>query len=205
MVLAEFEELLKYPPKNAWNAVLFQLLCWSFRRFCVDYLNKSEEEQTTWDTYFELVIEYAPPQFHQYFEQWLAPEQIANVPNVKELDEFFRYMLALFNKSMNEDDIETQDKLSTFFDEQMSASLEKWLGSVYAPFSLFPMPTEADGSIDMTKLNAIIYLLGRQPSLNRNRRKTLRGKQRALTPVKTQIRKTRHAKLTKEANVVTLN
>ena len=74
----------------------------------------------------------------------------------------------------------------------MGPFLEKWLGPVYAPFSLFPLTGEPDTEIDMTKLNAIVYLLGRQPSLYR--RRTMRGSRRTLTPVKTQLRKTRRNK-----------
>ena len=183
----EFESILKYPPKNAWTAVLTQLLCWSFRRFCVELLCDSELER--WDSFFSLITEYAPPQFQPHLDHWLAPEQIANVPD---LNAYFHSMLDKLIKSIEENDEETQDKIATFFDEEMGPFLEKWLGPVYAPFSLFPLTGEPDTEIDMTKLNAIVYLLGRQPSLYR--RRTMRGSRRTLTPVRTQLCKTRRNK-----------
>ena len=188
--MEQFNLLLKYPPKNAWNAVLVQLCCWSFRRFCIERLNNKVD---IWDNQLTLVSEYAPPQFKPYLEHWLAPEQVAHVANLTELDAFFRSLIVRLDESISEAE---QDILATFFDEEMGARLESWLGAIYAPFSLFPSPTETDTEIDMTKLNAIIYLLQRQPSLNRTKRKTLRLR-RALTPVRTQMRKTRHANVVK--------
>jgi hypothetical protein len=123
----------------------------------------------------------------------MAPEQIAHVANLREIDSFFRATVMKLDKSIVENDIPLQDALSTFFDEELYRILETWLGPVYAPFSLFPSLTEPDTDIDLTKLNAIIYLLGCQPSLERTRRKTLRLR-RAVTPIKTQMRKTRHSK-----------
>jgi hypothetical protein len=183
----EFESILKYPPKNAWTAVLTQLLCWSFRRFCVEFLCDSELDR--WDSFFSLITEYAPPQFHPHLDHWLAPEQIANIPD---LNAYFHSTLDKLNKSIEENDEETQDKIASFFDEEMGPFLEKWLGPVYAPFSLFPLNGEPDTEINMTKLNAIVYLLGRQPSLYR--RRTMRETRRTLTPVRTQLRKTRRNK-----------
>jgi len=183
----EFESILKYPPKNAWTAVLTQLLCWSFRRFCVEFLCDSELDR--WDSFFSLITEYAPPQFQPHLDHWLAPEQIANIPD---LNAYFHSTLDKLNKSIEENDEETQDKIASFFDEEMGPFLEKWLGPVYAPFSLFPLNGEPDTEINMTKLNAIVYLLGRQPSLYR--RRTMRETRRTLTPVKSQLRKTRRNK-----------
>ena len=183
----EFESILKYPPKNAWTAVLTQLLCWSFRRFCVEFLCDSELDR--WDSFFSLITEYAPPQFQPHLDHWLAPEQIANIPD---LNAYFHSTLDKLNKSIEENDEETQDKIASFFDEEMGPFLEKWLGPVYAPFSLFPLNGEPDTEINMTKLNAIVYLLGRQPSLYR--RRTMRETRRTLTPVRTQLRKTRRNK-----------
>lgn len=179
----EFESIFKYPPKNAWTAVLTQLLCWSFRRFCIELLNNSELE--IWDTYFTLITEYAPPQFQPHLEHWLAPEQIVHIPD---LSAYFHTFIDKLNESIEKNDEETQDKIATFLDEDMSPLIEKWLGQVYAPFSLFPSSTDPDTSIDMTKLNAIVYLLKRQPSLSRGLRKT-RSEKRDTT-----LRKTRRNK-----------
>lgn len=191
--MEEFKSTLQYPPKNAWNAILVQLFCWSFRRFCVERLS-ADEISELWDDLLVLVADYAPPQFQSYIDHWLAPEQVANVANVRDLDQSFRLIITKLDKSIEENDTDIQDKLSTFFDEEMSRYLEQWLGTVYAPFSMFPSPMETDTDIDLTKLNAIVYLLGRQPSLDRTKRKTLRSR-RAFTPVKSQLRKTRHSKL----------
>ena len=81
-------------------------------------------------------------------------------------------------------------------DEDIGELLEKWLGAVYAPYSIFPNSEEPDDSIDMTKMNAVNYLLGRQLTLSRmvstrNRRITHRANSiRAATPIK----KTRRSK-----------
>lgn len=194
----EFKALFKYPPKNAWNALLAQLFCWSFRRFCVERLGE-EPSTDLWDSLLTLTSDYAPSQLKPHLDHWMAPEQIAHVANLRELDTFFRTTVMKLDKSIVEQDIALQDALSTFFDEELYRVLETWLGPVYAPFSLFPSPTEPDTDIDLTKLNAIIYLLGRQPSLERTKRKTLRLR-RAVTPIKTQIRKTRHSKQKQSTN-----
>ena len=189
--MEEFKALFQYPPKNAQHAVLTQLFCWSFRRFCVERLTLDEGTEL-WDTLVNLVTDYAPPQFQTHLDQWLSPEATEHVGNLTELDRVFRSIVDQLDKSVATDDLEIQDKLSTFFDEQMSSLLERWIGSVYAPFSLFPSPTESDTEINLTKLNSIVYLLARQPSLSRAhlQRKTFRVK-RTVTPIRTQIRKTR--------------
>jgi hypothetical protein len=189
--MEEFKALFQYPPKNAQHAVLTQLFCWSFRRFCVERLTLDEGTEL-WESLVSLVIDYAPPQFNPHLDQWLAPEATEHVGNLTELDRVFRSIVDQLDKSVATDDLEIQDKLSTFFDEDMNILLERWIGTVYAPFSLFPSPTESDTEINLTKLNSIVYLLARQPSLSRAhlQRKTFRAK-RTVTPVRTQLRKTR--------------
>ena len=190
--MEEFKALFQYPPKNAWNAVLVQLFCWCFRRFCVERLMEGSMNEL-WDSLFTLAIDFSPPQLQPHLDQWLTPEHTENVSNLTELDRVLRSIIVKLDTSISTDDLDTQDKISTFFDEEMSKVLEQWIGSVYAPFSLFPTPTESDTEINITKLNAIVYLLGRQPSLQRTVRKTFRSK-RVVAPMRTQLRKTRRFK-----------
>jgi hypothetical protein len=87
------------------------------------------------------------------------------------------------------EDEATQDKLATLLDEEMSDLLEAWLGTAYAPYSIFPNSEEPDDSIDMTKLNAVNYLLGRQLSITKTVRNSLLNRRmthrvRAATPIK---------------------
>jgi hypothetical protein len=189
--MEEFKSLFQYPPKNAQHAVLTQLFCWSFRRFCVERLTLDEGTEL-WDTLVSLVTDYAPSQFQPHLDQWLAPEATEHVGNLTEIDRVFRSIVEQVDTSVATDDLEIQDTLSTFFDEDMSILLERWIGTVYAPFSLFPSSTESDTEINLTKLNSIVYLLARQPSLSRAhlQRKTFRAK-RTVTPIRTQMRKTR--------------
>ena len=193
VVTEGFAKLLTIPPKNAWNAVLTQLLCWSFRRFCVDRLTSDRltsdlsGSASLWDSHIELVADFAPPQFKPHLETWLAPETLSHVGNINQLDGVFRQLVSQMDAAVAAEDEDTQDKVATLLDEDMGDLLEKWLGAVYAPYSIFPNSEEPDDSIDMTKLNAVNYLLGRQLTLSkmvslRNRRITHRV--RAATPIK---------------------
>ena len=177
------DTLFQTAPKNAWNAVIIQLLCWSFRRFCVEKL--SSEEELTWDTYFNLITDYAPSQFHVHLDHWLAPEQIANVPNLSEVDAVFRSLVKQLDEAMAAETDDAQEALGKLLDEDLSPMIEKWLGPVYAPYSLFPSLTESDTEIDLTKLNSIVYLLSSRAKL---RRKSIRA------PLRNQMRKTRRNK-----------
>ena len=191
-----FAKLLSYPPKNAWNAVVTQLLCWSFRRFCVSRLTTdlSGSVAPLWDSHFSLIADFAPPQFKDHLNQWLAPENITHVGNLGQLDATFRHLVAVMDRAVEAEDSGIQDDVATLLDEDMGELLERWLGTVYAPYSIFPNMEEPDDSIDMTKLNAVNYLLGRQLTLSRmlkNRRITHRANTiRAATPIK----KTRRSK-----------
>lgn len=194
-----FATLLHYPPKNAWNAVVTQLLCWSFRRFCVARLTtdlSGSAATDLWDSHFSLIADFAPPQFKPHLNQWLAPENITHVGNLKELDTTFRHLVTVMDGAVSAEDDDIQDDVATLLDEEMGELLEKWLGNVYAPYSIFPNSEEPDDSIDMTKLNAVNYLLQRQLTLSRlikNRRITHRSNAssiRAATPMK----KTRRSK-----------
>ena len=177
------DTLFQTAPKNAWNAVIIQLLCWSFRRFCVEKL--SSEEELTWDTYFNLITDYAPSQFHVHLDHWLAPEQIANVPNLSEVDAVFRSLVKQLDEAMAAETDDAQEALGKLLDEDLSPMIEKWLGPVYVPYSLFPSLTESDTEIDLTKLNSIVYLLSSRAKL---RRKSIRA------PLRNQMRKTRRNK-----------
>lgn len=192
-----FAKLLSYPPKNAWNAVVTQLLCWSFRRFCVARLTTDLSGSATdlsrsptdlWDSHFSLIADFAPPQFKPHLNQWLAPENIAHVGNLGQLDTTFRHLVTVMDGAVSAEDDDIQDDIATLLDEEMGELLEKWLGAVYAPYSIFPNSEEPDDSIDITKLNAVNYLLGRQLTLSRmvkNRRITHRSNTiRAATPMK---------------------
>ena len=195
-----FAKLLVTPPKNAWNAVLTQLLCWSFRRFCVNRLLLDGGDLSggvaLWDSHFSLVTDFAPPQFKPHMDAWLAPETLANVPNLGELDAVFRRLVAELDKGVTVDDDDIQDGVATLLDEDIGILLEKWLGVSYAPYSIFPEPEEPDDSIDMTKLNAVNYLLNRQLVLTKlkHRRMTHRTthaavKRLPVTPIKTRRNK----------------
>ena len=185
-----FAKLLSYPPKNAWNAVVTQLLCWSFRRFCGARLTTDISGSATdlWDSHFSLIADFAPPQFKPHLNQWLAPENIAHVGNLGQLDTTFRHLVTVMDGAVSAEDDDIQDDVATLLDEEMGELLEKWLGAVYAPYSIFPNSEESDDNIDMTKLNAVNYLLGRQLTLSRmvkNRRITHRANTiRAATPIK---------------------
>lgn len=159
------ESLFQSAPKNAWNAVITQLLCWSFRKFCAAKLQS--EADLSWDSYFSLVSEYAPMQFKPHLNHWLAPEQLANVPNLSAIDEIFRILM----KDLDTGSEEVQEKLATLLDDDISPMIERWLGPVYAPYSLFPSPSESTTDIDLTKLHAILYLLSPK---ERARRKSIR-------------------------------
>jgi hypothetical protein len=191
-----FAKLLSYPPKNAWNAVVTQLLCWSFRRFCVARLTTdlSGSAADLWDSHFSLIADFAPPQFKDHLNQWLAPENLVHVGALKELDTTFRHLVTVMDGAVSAEDDDIQDDVATLLDEEMGELLEKWLGAVYAPYSIFPNSEESDDNIDMTKLNAVNYLLQRQLTLSRlikNRRITHRANTiRAATPMK----KTRRSK-----------
>jgi len=186
-----FATLLHYPPKNAWNAVVTQLLCWSFRRFCVARLTtdiSGSAATDLWDSHFSLIADFAPPQFKPHLNQWLAPENLVHVGNLKELDITFRHLVTVMDGAVSAEDDDIQDDVATLLDEEMGELLEKWLGNVYAPYSIFPNSEESDDNIDMTKLNAVNYLLQRQLTLSRlvkNRRITHRSNTiRAATPMK---------------------
>jgi hypothetical protein len=189
-----FAKLFVYPPKNAWNAVLTQLLCWSFRRFCVDRLTTDlSGESGLWETHFNLVSDFAPPEFAPHLDTWLAPENLVHVGNLSQLDATFRELVAGLDKAVEAEDDGLQDTLATLLDEDIGRLLERWLGPVYAPYSIFPAPDEPDENINMTKLNAVNFLLGRQLLLSKmiNRRITHRAKPiiRAATPIKTRRNK----------------
>jgi hypothetical protein len=186
-----FAKLLSYPPKNAWNAVVTQLLCWSFRRFCVARLTtdlSGSAATDLWDSHFSLIADFAPPQFKPHLNQWLAPENLVHVGALKEIDTTFRHLVTVMDGAVSAEDDDIQDDVATLLDEEMGELLEKWLGAVYAPYSIFPNSEESDDNIDMTKLNAVNYLLQRQLTLSRlikNRRITHRANTiRAATPMK---------------------
>jgi hypothetical protein len=193
---ATFAKLLQHPPKNAWNAVLTQLLSWSFRRFCVDRLTTdlsgSDANPPLWDSHLSLMADFAPPQFKPHLDNWLAPETLAHVGNLGQLDVIFRQLVSQMDAAVAAEDEATQDKLATLLDEEMSDLLEAWLGTAYAPYSIFPNSEEPDDSIDMTKLNAVNYLLQRQLSITKTVRTTLLSRRmthrasaiRAATPIK---------------------
>ena len=200
---ATFAKLLQHPPKNAWNAVLTQLLSWSFRRFCVDRLTTDLSGSVVdglplWDSHFSLIADFAPPQFKPHLDNWLAPETLAHVGNLGQLDVTFRKLVSQMDAAVAAEDEATQDKLATLLDEEMGDLLEAWLGTNYAPYSIFPNSEEPDDSIDMTKLNAVNYLLQRQLNITRTVRTTLLNRRmthrvsaiRAATPIK----KTRRSK-----------
>lgn len=176
----------KQKPKNAWNAVLTQLLIWSFRRFCVHRLSTDNEE--LWDSHLELLRTHAPKGFEPYLDLWTDPEHMANIPNLSELDAYFRALVKQLDEVVTE---EEQDAISKILDEEMSPTLERWLGTAYAPYSLFPTPSDPDDTIDTTKLNAILYLFKRHTNV-KTRRVTGR---RSITPIKTHLKaKTRRNK-----------
>lgn len=127
------------------------------------------DTEISWDTYLTLIAEYAPPQFKPHLDHWLAPEQMANVPNLSAIDKVFRSVLYDLDTGSEE----LQEKLATILDEDMSPMIEKWLGAVYAPYSLFPSSVESTTDIDLTKLNAIIYLLNAKEKTRRKSMKPL--------------------------------
>ena len=153
--------LVKQGPRSPWDAVLTQLVLWSFRRFCANRIITGDD--TLWEDHISLLTEFAPPQFKLHLDEWI--EHLQSIPNLSELDAKLRIIVA------DLDIEEKQDDISLLLDVDLSKQIQSWLGKTFAPFSLFPGEDESDDSIDQTKLNSIVFLL----KINRSiRRKTHR-------------------------------
>ena len=153
--------LVKQAPRSPWDAVLTQLVLWSFRRFCANRIITGGD--SLWDDHISLLTEFAPPQFKPHLDEWI--EHLQSIPNLSELDGKLRAIVA------DLEDEEKEDDLSLLLDVDLSKQIQAWLGKTFAPFSLFPGEDESDDSIDQTKLNSIVFLL----KINRSiRRKTHR-------------------------------
>lgn len=175
--------LLKTPPRNSWDAVLTQVILWSFRRFCVAKLS-TDEETDLWEDSLDLVTNYAPSSFHPVLPEWLAPEKMSHLHRLSDLDTNLRVLISDLQG-------DKQEEIADYLDVLLSAEIETWLGTAYAPYSLFPTPEEPDDSIDATKLNAVVLLLRIQRSIQHRKTRSSRVKAVQSTPIKTQIRKTR--------------
>jgi hypothetical protein len=184
-------KVLSQPPKNAWSAVLTQLLCWSFRRFCVDRLT-NDISGATWDSHLSLVADFAPPEFQPHLDAWLAPESLSHVSNLAELDRAFRALVDALDKAVDADNLEAQETLAEFIDTELERLLETWLGPTYAPYSIFPNQYEPDDSINITKLNAVLYLLKKNLVMTALRHRRLTQRHRAQEPLI--VKKTRRSK-----------
>ena len=153
--------LVKQAPRSPWDAVLTQLVLWSFRRFCANRIITGDD--TLWEDHISLLTEFAPPQFKPHLDEWI--EHLQSIPNLSDLDAKLRAIVA------DLEDEEKEDDLSLLLDVDLSKQIQAWLGKTFAPFSLFPGEDDSDDSIDQTKLNSIVFLL----KINRSiRRKTHR-------------------------------
>ena len=153
--------LVKQAPRSPWDAVLTQLVLWSFRRFCANRIITGDD--TLWEDHISLLTEFAPPQFKPHLDEWI--EHLQSIPNLSDLDAKLRAIVA------DLEDEEKEDDLSLLLDVDLSKQIQVWLGKTFAPFSLFPGEDDSDDSIDQTKLNSIVFLL----KINRSiRRKTHR-------------------------------
>jgi hypothetical protein len=174
--------LLKTLPRNSWDAVLTQVILWSFRRFCVAKLSSDTD---LWDDSIDLVTTYAPASFHPLLAEWLSPEKMGHLHRLTELDADLRALVVKLEG-------EEQEATAEYLDVGLSPEIETWLGAAYAPYSLFPTPDEPDETVDATKLNAIVLLLRIQRSIqHRKTRSSRMAKPTQTAPIRTQIRKTR--------------
>jgi hypothetical protein len=142
--------LVKQAPRSPWDAVLTQLVLWSFRRFCANRIITGGD--SLWDDHISLLTEFAPPQFKPHLDEWI--EHLQSIPNLSELDGKLRTIVA------DLEDEEKEDDLSLLLDVDLSKQIQAWLGKTFAPFSLFPGEDESDDSIDQTKLNSIVFQYG---------------------------------------------
>lgn len=202
--MEEIQTILQESPKSAWSALLPQIICWSFRRFCVDRISSydvsSQDLSGQWDDTFDLVTSYAPKPLQKYVEQWFTPEHVEQMNKLTELDLALRKIVETLDASVLQNDNDEEVKIADFLDEGLSNSIEAWLAPHYSHFSIFPTIDESDDDIDETKLNAILYLL-KAKKADKQERKGMKKTHRRVrfadtTPIQRELirRKTRKHK-----------
>ncbi len=202
--MEEIQGLLLTQPKSAWSALLPQIICWSFRRFCVDricsYDVSSQDISGVWDDTFDLVTSYAPKPLQKYADQWFTPEHVEEVSKLTELDLALRKIVNSLDTAVLQNDADEENKIADFLDEGLSNAIEAWLAPHYSHFSIFPATDESDDDIDETKLNAILYLL-KAKKADKQERKGMKKTHRRVrfadtTPIQRELirRKTRKYK-----------
>ena len=71
--------LLGPTPTHPWEALIPQILLWSFRRFCIIKLSKTTDTPITeqiWDDHMELIRVYAPKGLDCVTTTWITDENI---------------------------------------------------------------------------------------------------------------------------------
>lgn len=185
--MERLQALFTQPPKTPWQAILTQLFLLSFRRFCVDRLSEETTSDTLWENRLELMVNFAPSHFRPHFDDWLRPETIAQIPKI---DEPLRELVHGIDKAVAEDNDEMQDLYASILDSKIHGLLRQWLGERYAGLLFFPSDEESE-----TDTSLLQFVLLRLHSYAKRLKKTVRVKgRRSLTPIRSQMKKTRKSK-----------
>jgi len=143
--VSQLETLLGPKPSHPWEALIPQILLWSFRRFCIAKLCKTSETLTEqiWDNHMELIESYAPKGLEEAASIWLTPDNIDLVhSSLDDYNYFFLSVLVMIDGALLNSDEEAEDIMATFLDREMSTTIYNWIQE--KEFLIFPMENDDD-------------------------------------------------------------
>jgi len=137
--------LLGPTPTHPWEALIPQILLWSFRRFCIIKLCKTAETPITeqiWDDHMELIRVYAPKGLECVTTTWITDENIEYVhSSLRDYNIFFLNILTMIDSAYEHSDTVAEDIISKFLDAEMPQTVNTWMGDL-KDFLIFPMSFE---------------------------------------------------------------
>ena len=139
--------LLGPTPTHPWEALIPQILLWSFRRFCIIKLCKTSETPITeqiWDDHMELIRVYAPKGLECVTTTWITDENIEYVhSSLRDYNIFFLNILTMMDSAFVYSDTVAEDIISKFLDAEMPQVVNTWMGDL-KDFLIFPTSSEND-------------------------------------------------------------
>ena len=154
--------LLGPTPTHPWEALIPQILLWSFRRFCIIKLSKTTDTPITeqiWDDHMELIRVYAPKGLDCVTTTWITDENIEYIhSSLRDYNIFFLNILTMMDSAYEHSDTVAEDIISKFLDVEMGEIIYTWI-EPFKEFLIFPMNSECEDDFTDDHFASILMAL----------------------------------------------
>ena len=112
-----------------------------------------------WESYIDLIRQFAPDELKDFGVIWLNPSNIGDrVDALQELNDYFLFIVGSVDKALKADNLDDQDCIATFLDQTITEIIDQWLEEV-EKYRIYPKADESPDHFPSNRIFEIMQLI----------------------------------------------